>query len=290
VITIVAGRHQHLANQQRGIARGSQLPTDHVVVAIADPDVNNAVAGRWPSPHLINIDTTATGLPLARARNAGAAAALARGADLLVFLDVDCIPGFRLLQRYREAAERPGRYLLCGPVAYLPPQPPGGYPDQLDYLAEPHPGRPAPADGQTIDTEDHRLFWSLSFAVAAPTWRALGGFCENYTGYGGEDTDFGQLACTAAAGIRWVGGATAYHQHHRVSNPPVEHLDDILRNASTFYRRWGWWPMTGWLTEFERRGLVRFARERNRWIRCGSRPRKREIVEHTRGADGSVPE
>ena len=40
--------------------------------------------------------------------------------------------------------------------------------------------------------EDLRLFWSLSFALDAGDWDALGGFCEDYVGYGGEDTDFGQ--------------------------------------------------------------------------------------------------
>ena len=56
----------------------------------------------------------------------------------------------------------------------------------------------------------------------------------------------------------WVGGAHAYHQHHPVSSPPVEHLDDILRNAATYHRRWGEWPMEGWLQAFAERGLVTY--------------------------------
>jgi hypothetical protein len=31
---------------------------------------------------------------------------------------------------------------------------------------------------------------------------------------------------------------------------------DIIRNASVFHRRWGWWPMDGWAAESERRGLI----------------------------------
>jgi hypothetical protein len=36
----------------------------------------------------------------------------------------------------------------------------------------------------------------------------------------------------------------------------VEHVHDIVRNATTFHRRWGWWPMIGWLNAFEQRGLI----------------------------------
>ena len=82
---------------------------------------------------------------------------------------------------------------------------------------------------------------------------------------GGEDTDLGRTAIARGVGLGWVGGARAYHQHHPVSSPPVEHLDDILRNGRLFHERWGEWPMTGWLEEFERRGLVR--REDGHWVR-----------------------
>ena len=69
---------------------------------------------------------------------------------------------------------------------------------------------------------------------------ALGGFRESYRGYGGEDIDFGQLAKLGSIPLRWIGGVGAFHQYHRVSDPPVEHLDDILRNAEVFHETWGW--------------------------------------------------
>jgi hypothetical protein len=53
-------------------------------------------------------------------------------------------------------------------------------------------------------------------------------------------------------------------------SPPVEHLDDILRNATLFHSRWGWWPMAGWLTEFARAGLVRYERRQDRWVPLNS--------------------
>lgn len=268
MITVVSGRHDHLLRQQDGLATGSRLCDERIIVAIADPDVDRTLRGSRPEPLVVHHPSSPTGLPLARARNVGAAAALAHGAELLVFLDVDCIPGCRLVARYHHAAATADRHLLCGPVAYLPPKPLGGYRvEELCRLAQSHPARPVPADGETIDTDQHTLFWSLSFAVTAPTWHALGGFCEDYTGYGGEDTDFGQIARAAGIGIRWVGGAVAFHQFHPVSDPPVEHVDDILRNAQLFHRRWGWWPMTGWLTQFERHGLVSYSPRSDVWLR-----------------------
>jgi hypothetical protein len=63
----------------------------------------------------------------------------------------------------------------------------------------------------------------------------------------------------------WIGDARAYHQWHPVSRPPVEHLDDIVRNAEIYRARWGTTPMLGWLEAFEDRGLVRRG-ERGRWL------------------------
>lgn len=236
-------------------------------VAVADPGVDQVLDGDPLRSTVVHHPTTPAGLPLARARNLGAAAALSAGADLLVFLDVDCIPGRRMLERYVAAATT-DRHLLCGPVAYLPPRPAGGYQAEvLEQQAEPHPARPAPPDGTTIESDEHTLFWSLSFAVTAPLWSAIGGFCEEYIGYGAEDTDFGQVAGAGDIGIRWVGGASAFHQFHPVSDPPTEHLVDILRNSTIFHRRWGWWPMGGWLGEFARRGLISYDAGNHTWQR-----------------------
>ncbi len=270
VVTIVHGRHQHLALQYDGLRSGRVRPDHHVVVAMGDDQVDR-VPGRLPATTVLGMPTGGAGQPLAAARNLGAAAALDAGAELLVFLDVDCIPGPALIQRYAEAAAdvRHRGHLLSGPVHYLPPPPPGGYAlAGLPELAGPHPARPAPADGEVIEGADPRLFWSVSFATSAPVWQRIGGFCEQYTGYGGEDTDFAETAAAAGIGLRWVGGATAYHQYHPVSRPPIEHLADILRNGALFRDRWGWWPMQGWLEAFAARGLVVHDARTDTWARA----------------------
>lgn len=252
VITLASGRHPHLAAQAAALARSTLAPDAYVVVAMQDP----AVAAVVPDAEVVHVPRVQGGLPLAAARNAGAARATALGADLLVLLDVDCLPAPELLARYVAAAARHDG-VLCGPVGYLPPPGPAGYPvDGLRALARAHPARPVPADGEVLPAGDPDLFWSLSFALRPATWEQAGGFCEDYYGYGGEDTDFGHRLATKAIPMWWVGGAWAFHQHHGAPGPPIQHLDDVLRNAAVFHRRWGWWPMTGWLEEFHRRGLA----------------------------------
>ena len=243
MITTVHGRHEHLRRQIAGLRRSSWSADMHVVVALADPMIRGVVA-RTNSPAVVADCDYANGqLPVAQGRNIGATAALRGGAELLVFLDVDCIPGATLIGRYHRAATRHehAQALLCGPVTYLPPPGPQGYAlNQLSSQVNPHPDRPAPPHNDIVASTDYGMFWSLSFAVSAATWEHIGGCCELYRGYGGEATDFAQCAAAGGVTMHWVGGTDAFHQYHPVSNPPIEHLDDILCNAAVFHRRLGW--------------------------------------------------
>ncbi len=277
VVTIVHGRHEHLERQLWGLRQQRRLPDAHVIVAMDDPRVEAVArehAGSW-EVHVPSIGRRGGHLPLAAARNLGVDVAAATGADRVVLLDVDCIPSAGLLERYagvlgsvgghRPNAQHPdvedGPVVLAGEVAYLPPMPPGrDYRDlglaALTGLAPPHPARPVLAADEASPAQDLRLFWSLSFALSVPSWRAVGGFDEGYVGYGGEDTDFGQRVGSAGGRLLWVGGALAHHQHHPTTSPPVQHVHDIVANANRFAERWGWWPMEGWLEAFAARGLA----------------------------------
>ena len=255
VVTIVRGRHDHLREQCR-VLRQVAPHARHVVVAMADPAIDDVV-GRDGPTMVVHVDGDPLGMPLARARNTAVATALVAGAELVVLLDVDCVPGPDLVDAYRLASEEAPDALLAGPVTYLlegvsVPEDP----NDLTDLRAPHPARPDPAPGVLERGGDHNLFWSLSCAVTASVWRALGGFHEGYVGYGAEDTDLGRVARSRGVDLVWVGGADAFHQYHPIDNPPVAHLEDIVRNAGTFRERWGDWPMPGWLDEFESRGLV----------------------------------
>jgi N-acetylglucosaminyl-diphospho-decaprenol L-rhamnosyltransferase len=254
VITVVKGRHDHLALQEAGLAASDAPASVRVLVSMSDPAIKDLAAA---DAHVVECPCDAAGLPLAQARNLGARRSFELGAQLLIFLDVDCVPGNALIGRYIDAYHRvDGDALFAGPVTYLPPSSNGYRLESLAGLTDPHPARPAPAPGVLLAEPNHDLFWSLSFAVSARTWRRIGGFCEAYTGYGGEDTDFASAAAAQGIPLIWVGGADAYHQHHPVSDPPIEHVEDIVANARVFHDRWGRWPMPGWLDAFERLGVL----------------------------------
>ncbi len=273
VATLQRGRHRQLRNQGRGLLAQTLRPSRWIVVSM-DP-APPPLAG-WPAaapalevvPHPADPQRP---LPLAAARNAAAACAGAAGAELLIMLDVDCIPAPRLVERYVAAARATGGgAIVLGPVGRLAAgdlherdgedAPPLDRPltlaaDELAAARAREP-RPFPAGTRLAPLDRPELFWSLSYALAPSTHAQIGGYDEGYAGYGGEDTDFALNAARAGVELWTAGGAWAYHQHHPVSSPPREHLADIVRNARRFHARWGWWPMEGWLAAFASEGLI----------------------------------
>lgn len=244
IITLAnAARAEHAARQAGLIPDG----VEHILVALADAE---ELAARLPDTHVVPLEEP----NLALARNSGAAEALARGHEQLIFLDADCLPGPDLVEHYLDALDRAPNAVLAGPVTYLPEG------ELRTDNPQPHAARPNPPAGELVRAEDYNLFWSLSFALTADTWhridRLFGGFDTAFSGYGGEDTDFAWNLRKRGIDFIWVGGAHAYHQWHPVSSPPWEHLDDILRNAAVFHSKWGTWPMEGWLHEFEDAGAI----------------------------------
>ena len=260
VITLVADRADHLGHLAHGLARSTERVDELVVVDMGSrDDPRSAVAVVAPGVPIRWVELAPVvpgGLPLARARNAGAAAA---ASERLLFLDVDCIPSASTVASYADAIDRGG--LVCGPVRWLERSwdhgldlTATGLDDVLDARSMPHPVRPAPTEEHT--GEDHELFWSLAFGVSRSDLDRIGGFDEGYVGYGGEDTDLGFAARRAGVPMRWLSRGTVYHQFHRSSTPPAEHLGSIVTNARRFRRRWGVWPMGGWLDAFAAGGLI----------------------------------
>jgi GT2 family glycosyltransferase len=249
VLTIVRNRAAHLAQLVEGLRRSETPPAELIVVDMSDDPVT--VADTTFPVVLRRLE--GDGLPLARARNLAARAA---SSDRLVFLDVDCIPLGDCLTRLASVLATDDA-LLCADVRYLGPGDAADGWSEATLLAagQAHPVRDFPTDGVRQEPNPG-LFWSLAFAIRRDRFDALGGFDEAFVGYGAEDTDFGFRAAKQGLPLLFVGGAIACHQHHASHQPPVQHLDDILRNATTFRARWGFWPMAGWLDAFEAMGLI----------------------------------
>ena len=251
VLTILRGREAHLAHVLRGLCRQTTPPDEMVVAVMGEAPVRIDVETPFPVRQVL---VPGDPLPLAAARNA--AAREARG-EVLIFLDVDCIPGPGLVADYAAALrEWPG--LLMGEVMYLPSGATEGdwTCEGFAAVAERHSDRQGPPPEGVRPCEDYRCFWSLNFGLAARSWVASGGFDENYAGYGGEDTDFGRTLDAAEIPIGWMKGGPVYHQHHPHHMPPVHHIPSILRNTEVFRAKWGDYTMGHWLHAFTLMGLV----------------------------------
>ncbi len=261
VITIVRGRHEHLRRQLRAVATLDPQPGLHIVVGMGDPVLPRILAEE-ASPLTRYVEqSTAARLPLAAARNRGVAEASARGASAVALLDVDCIPVTSLVGDYAAVLstlrDQDAPAVVSGRVKYLPEGLADG--DHTIPTMERHGSdnglRVVPSTDEPV-RGDHWMLWSLNLGATVEDWNAVGGFDERYVGYGGEDTDFGQRLKRAGGDMWWTRNAGAFHQWHPVSKPPVEHVADIVTNANLFFETWGWYPMGGWLEEFERRGLI----------------------------------
>ena len=186
VLTIVRNRSAHLAQLVEGLRRSDRRPDELIVVDMSDDPITVG-----PTSFPVRIERFETdGLPLAAARNRAAALA---NHDMLVFLDVDCIPAPSLIEDYAAAAEA-NDGVLMGEVGYLPK---GATASGIDYeaferLAVKHADRAGPPRDMVGRCGDYRCFWSLNFALSARTFQEVGGFDPRYVGYGGEDTDFGR--------------------------------------------------------------------------------------------------
>jgi len=257
VVTIVRGRLDHLERQAWGLARQQDDDFRWVVVRMGGPDVRDAARQDGLDPLVVELAVPdGAPLPLAAARNAGIAAAAATGAVTVVLLDVDVVPAPDLVGTYVEAVRSTGG-VVAGPVAYLPPGLPATHAD-LDDLpchAEPHPARPVPEPGRLLPEQRWELLWTLSLAAPVGLVQRAGGFDERYVGYGAEDTDFAMRLRAVGADLHWVGGAAGFHQHHAEVGRR-DKVPDIVRNATLFRSVWGWWPMSGWLEELARDGVV----------------------------------
>jgi len=255
VVTITRNRTHFLENLLNGLARSSRMPDECIIVHMNEPAQS---LGRWPFPcrhYTYQSDIT---LPLTQARNA--AANYATG-EILLFLDVDCVPARMMVSAYEWACESIPDAIMMGQVNYLPEG------MKIDWSADkteavmrsqsaPHPMRRVDPIAPLIAESDYGLFWSLSFCMQRKLFKQLGGFSDCYPSYGAEDTDLAWKARARGIPLLWVPDAIVYRQFHASSVSPLHNFDSIVYNAKVFHQRWGEWPMSSWLTAFVEKGYI----------------------------------
>ncbi|MHA3979397.1 glycosyltransferase family 2 protein [Halovulum sp. GXIMD14794] len=252
-LTIAAGRAEHLRNVIRGFQAQQQKPVELIVGVMQDAAYDDLPETDFPVRQIL-VPKVEGELPLAAARNRVAKAA---AGEVLVFVDVDCIPNPSLVSDYAAAAT-PGCGLVMGEVLYLfEGATAGGLDfDAFDQIGVRHSDRQGPPESGLRRCEDYRCFWSLNFAMHRDDWERSGGFDEGYYGYGGEDTDFGRVLDDRDIAIWWTRGARVYHQYHSHCMPPIHQVASVIRNSEHFASRWGHRTMEHWLYGFQLMGLV----------------------------------
>ncbi len=256
VLTITRDRTAHLTNLLKGLAQSSLWPDECIVIHMNEPAQS---IGKWPFPCYHHTYQSSASLPLAQARNF---AAKQSTGEILIFLDVDCIPDRGAIAAYQQGCNQALTSIIMGSVRYLQA------PISADWTAsslvkqsQPNPNRDISSLSPLAIEPNYGLFWSLSFALRQSVFAQIGGFSECYSGYGAEDTDFAWKARQQNISLRWLPDAVAFHQYHSSSVPPWQHFEDIVANARTFYKCWGEWPMAGWLSTFTQAGCLEWTVE-----------------------------
>ncbi|SDF66198.1 Glycosyltransferase, GT2 family [Pedobacter terrae] len=249
LVTIVKNRRAALLNMIKGLECGTQHPAELIIVHMNE-EVYELPACIFPVKQVVV--NSVHHLPLAAARNA--AVTFARH-DQVVFLDVDCIPASDFLSLYNKAFNDRNA-LISGRVRYLTAQ--AMKKDDLIERMKEY-SIPDPVRGN-VDQYPYELFWSLNFGCNKSVFWQIGGFDEFFTGYGAEDTDFAFAAKFNGVPMNTI-NAMAFHQYHPSYDPPMNHLIDIISNATAFRKKWGIWPMEGWLAKFEHAGLIKWSDE-----------------------------
>ena len=277
LLTIVKGRRAHLDNLLRGVRALTRVPSEVIIVHMNEPAATDLADAGCPVRQF-TVESEGHNLPLALARNRAARAA---SGELLVFLDVACIPAPNFLADLSNCIIST-KGLVMGTVHYLP----AGSARQdwqyreLERLAVPHPRRPQVPPGACVSSQDYHLFWSLCFGLGRETFQRIGGFDENFVGYGGEDTDFAFAARQTDVPF-YLADARCFHQYHATYSPPYNHLEDIVVNAKAFREKWERWPMEGWLAAFQDSGHVAWEGDELKLLR----PADAEWIDRHRSTD-----
>ncbi|USQ79976.1 hypothetical protein [Ornithinimicrobium faecis] len=285
LITTVRRQHDEVLDQVSGFSLGAEVPEFHVVVALADRTVSQGqlpiTSDRWTTL-IAGLPTVRQQLPTARGLQLGVERAVEAGAELLVLIDVTCIPGPRFLEQLHDhlatadqegptpSGSTPSGPTPAGPTLWAPmvqrlrPAPPEGYEftrlEEWVRAAERHPVLPLrPELGDAVVDPDQ--FSSPVLAISTADLESVGGLCPDYVGGLGHDTDLAAAVTDAGGSVRLVPGATAYRQHQDTDEPDEAHLASATTDAQLFRERWGRWPQAPWLTELTEAGLVTLPEE-----------------------------
>ncbi|MEZ4381167.1 MAG: hypothetical protein R3A79_07450 [Nannocystaceae bacterium] len=236
VVTLVGADDEPLHDLVASLYAQTRRP-DELVVAHLEPRPPRVRHGAIPV-RVVHV----AGVPPRRALARNEAALLARG-PALVFIDPSCQPTPTAIAAFCAALEAADAVFLG---------------DVLDPPAGRRSPAPTPAASRpSIVTSrcDYADFDAASFAIRRATYGRLGGMDPRFAGFGGDAEDFAASLELHGVPLFRLAAACAFRRRAAPLDP-LRHFDDIIRNAWTYYRKWGQWPMREWLDQFAAAGYV----------------------------------
>ncbi|MCW8109546.1 family 2 glycosyl transferase [Alteromonas ponticola] len=241
VVVIVKTRTQQLVRLIKQLEESSLRPDEMVVVWMGSPSEFSLLkSDHFPVLHKFE---SSGGLEIARARNKGLTAATSTHC---LYLNVESVISPLLLEQFAKAWTQ--SYVLTSRVFCV----------EKSLLDLPF---------AEIETHYHRVgcigerkTFSVNhnpsmFFIAKHDVDTIGGFDENYSGFGINDEDFFQTCLDADLTVENVDVVTFIpnREHYQC---PINHLVDFVRNAELFYQKWGYYPCQDVLFRFADLGLI----------------------------------
>ncbi|GIH07815.1 hypothetical protein Rhe02_58820 [Rhizocola hellebori] len=211
------------------------------------------------------------GARAALARNSGARLATA---EVLAFLDAGTIAGPDFVQGHldQHAEGGPPRVVIGYTYGYRPFDPTPGLAQNVAALSADE-VRALYGDDPSFQDTRHRQFamvdfdvhalplpwimsWTVNLSVRAEQFWRVGGFDEDFTGWGAEDLDLGLRLYKA--GTRFVLGRAAWAIESPHERDPSGKSDQVTRNAMRMLTKfpepatelnWAWFATGEWLVQ-----------------------------------------
>lgn len=246
IVTIVKNRVRQLTNLIRSIEQSSVLPQELVVVWMGAPCSESLIkSDAFHIQHRFAVDET---LPIPQARNKGFGSC---SQDVIFYLDVDCICSKDLFAQFLQVV-RPG-VVVTSAIKYLPDTPDIADFSALESHALPDTDESVPYSSRRLDMV--RDFTTTLFGICRQDYDTVHGFDEHYSGYGVGDIDFA-TRCHQHGFLLEQVPAAVLHQYHPYCDPPINHLFDIVSNATRYKEKWGSYPLKHFLEQFAEEGLI----------------------------------
>ncbi len=230
-----------LARTLAGLANQQGYPANLISVVVADDGSTADIAGVVKRSGLdaTYVRQEHDGYGAGRARNLGAGVT---DADVLLFLDADCLPVPDLVARHMTWHHRSQSAVVIGSRRYadtsdLDPGEPGfaariwqlNGEDTEDWRSVLY----RRTNGLAHGTEAFRAFLSGNVSVRRAQFTALGGFSLDFRSWGGEDTELGWRLFQAGLWFIPESRAIIYHQVQEESHPGEWRKEDRAESTAT---------------------------------------------------------